>query len=91
MSFLKHILPAALFAVSLVFATETGAQETQEKNPFSREISAVKRAEKRLQKAKSASAKKRAEANLKKEQEKLAEALKEETEKYEKTLKAVTG
>ena len=66
MSLLKQLSLAAVFAASLFFVSDALADE-KEKNPFTKEINAVKRAEKRLQKAKNNAARKRAETNLKKE------------------------
>lgn len=90
MPLLKHMMLAAVFAVSLVFTASSYAEEkTQEKNPFAKELSAIKRAEKRVQKAKNGAAKKRAEANLKKEQSRLAAALKTASARYDKELKGI--
>ena len=88
MSLLKQLSLAAVFAASLFFVSDALADE-KEKNPFTKEINAVKRAEKRLQKAKNNAARKRAETNLKKEKKALENAVKEETARYEKALKAV--
>ena len=90
MPLFKHLMLAAVFAVSLVFTVSSYADEkTEEKNPFAKELSAIKRAEKRVQKAKNGAAKKRAEANLKKEQNKLATALKNASARYDKELKEI--
>ena len=88
MALLKQLSLAAVFAASLFFVSDALADE-KEKNPFTKEINAVKRAEKRLQKDKNNAARKRAETNLKKEKKALENAVKEETARYEKALKAV--
>ena len=90
MPLFKHLMLAAVFAVSLVFTVSSYADEkTEEKNPFAKELSAIKRAEKRVQRAKNGAAKKRAEASLKKEQSRLATALKTASARYDKELKEI--
>ena len=83
-------LVLAIFAAFCTEAATTTVTEQEEKNPFQKEIAAVRRLEKKMEKTKPGSpARKRMEENLKKEKQILADAVKAKTAPYEKELQSV--
>jgi len=83
-------LALAVFAAFCAEAAETSSTEQEEKNPFQKEIAAVRRLEKKMEKTKPGSpARKRMEENLKKEKQNLDAAVKAKTAPFEKELQSV--